>query len=277
MIRIEGQWALVTGAANGIGAAMARELASQGARLVLTDVDVDRLTTLVDELRLAGTEVRMSQHDVSDRLAWEALAEGLDADGVVPTLLVNNAGVAALGTALSLPLESWEAVINVDLWGVIHGIRTLVPRMLDAGGSRAVLNVSSASCYVGLPMSAPYFIARAGVWRLTQTLQAEVDPRRVSFTTLSPAQVSSGLGDSGKRLGADNGAAQQRLDAWLHPRGRHVSQVARKGIRDALKGRAMVNVYPEAWLHEALMRWLPHGVWAWFNRLHFKTRFPELA
>jgi len=277
MIDMNGQWALVTGAASGIGGATARELASRGARLVLTDIRLDALDEVAAELRATGVEVRTVRHDVADHDQWVALAESLDADGIVPTLLVNNAGVAALGTALSLSLESWKTVIDVDLWGVIHGVRTFVPRMLDAGGRRAVLNVSSASCYVGLPMSAPYFIAKAGVWRLTQTMQAEIDPRRVSFTALCPAQVSSGIGAAGKRLGADNGAAQERLDAWLHPKGRHVSQVARKGVRGALKGRAVVNVYPEAWLLEYAMRFVPHGLGAWLNRLHFAKRFPELV
>ena len=276
-MNVRDEWVLVTGAASGIGAAIATELASRGARLWLTDIDVDALGRLASRLRAEGATVCSRGLDVRDREAWHELAEDLEARGEVPVVLVNNAGVAALGPALDLPLASWQRVIDTNLWGVIHGCRALVPKMIAAPGRRAVLNVASASAYVGLPFSAPYFIAKAGVLRLSQTLQAEVDPRQVSFTTLCPAQVETGLADSGVRLGSDLGAAGQRLDAWLRPSGRDPARVARRAVRGTLSGRATVNVYAESWLLEAMMRFLPHQLLAWVNRAHFVWRFPEHA
>jgi short-subunit dehydrogenase len=277
MMNVQGKWAMITGGGGGIGAAMALELANRGAKLVLTDVDHERMEAVAEQVRWHGAEVICIVQDVSDRQRWTEIADELEADGRLPTLLINNAGVAAAGRAMDISDESWKAVIDIDLWGVIYGCRALVPRMLDSGNRCAVLNVASCSAYVGLPMGAPYFIAKAGVLRLTQTLQSEIDPKKVSFTCLCPAQVATGIGASAARLGTGGPAVMDELVKLLAPEGRTPDQVARRAIRGLLTGRAVVNVYREAWLLDFLTRLIPHQWVAWLTRRYFIWKFPQLV
>jgi len=268
---------MITGAAGGIGSAMALDMADRGANLVLTDLVVETMQAVAGEARSRGAEVICLAHDVSLRERWVEIADELDSQGRLPRVLINNAGVAAAGTAMDLSEESWKKVIDIDLWGVIYGCRVFVPRMLASGWPGAVMNVASASAYVGLPFCAPYFVAKAGVLRLTQSLQSEIDPKRVSFTCLCPGPVGTGIGLSAARLGAGSEEDLDTLVAWLAPKGRTPDQVAKKAVRGVLNGRAVVNVYSEAYLLDLVARVLPHQLLARVNRRYFMYKFPELA
>lgn len=276
-MKVEGKWAWITGAAGGIGSAMALELARRGANLVLTDLEVEPMALVAAEARARGAEVLCRSHDVRDRARWAEIAGELEDEDRLPVLLVNNAGVAAFGRAMDLSDESWQRVIDVDLWGVVFGCRELVPRMLASGRPSAVLNVASASAYVGLPLGAPYFIAKAGVLSLTQTLQSEIDRRQVSFTCLCPGQVATGIAASAARFGASQSDIIDRMIELLEPSGRTPGQVARRAIRGALAATPVVNVYPEAWLLDLAARVLPHRLLALLNRRYFMYKFPELV
>jgi NAD(P)-dependent dehydrogenase (short-subunit alcohol dehydrogenase family) len=279
---IDGHWVMITGAAGGLGLAMALEFARRGARLVLTDVDPEGLAAAAEQVQQAGAEILTFEHDVREPEAWARIADQLERDGQLPRILINNAGVAALGLFVDLPLASWKAVIDIDLWGVIHGCREFVPRMLrlravDAPGQPAcaVMNVSSAAAYLGGPLSAPYFIAKAGVFRLTQSLQCEIDPRLVSFSNLCPGPVETGIGEASARLGGQS--EMNAVVRWLAPRNRKPEDVATRAVAGVLRRRTVVNVYPEAWLLSLATRLLPHRVLAWASRLHYVLRFPRIA
>jgi short-subunit dehydrogenase len=273
---INSGWVLITGAAGGIGQALANEFHSKGARLILTDVAMDGLKKIADQLTSAGAEVVCFEHDVTDPQGWADIANQLEADDQMPRILVNNAGLAALGCALDLPIEAWQKVIDVDLWGVIHGCREFVPRMLASDKRCAVVNVASCAAYLGGPLSAPYFIAKAGVMRLTQSFQTEIDPRRVSFTVVCPGAVETGIGQTSAKLGGRAKETATVVD-WLAPPGRSPATVAKRAVAGALKGKAVVNVFWEAGLLNLSTRFLPFQLIAWFSRRYFVWRFPKLA
>jgi NAD(P)-dependent dehydrogenase (short-subunit alcohol dehydrogenase family) len=216
-------------------------------------------------------------HDVGNRERWTEIATELATTGRLPRLLINNAGVAAAGRALDVSDKSWEEVIHIDLWGVIYGCREFVPRMLATAGQSAVLNVASCAAYVGLPMGAPYSIAKAGVLRLTQSLQSEIDPKQVSFTCLCPGSVHTGIWDSAARLGTARPEAMERIAKFAKPDRRTPSQVASRAIRGVLAGRAVINVYSEAWLLDLITRLLPAQWLSWANRRFFMWKFPEMV
>lgn len=194
---LQGKTAVITGAASGIGLGVARAFAAEGMRLVLADIDADRLDSETSALRAAGAEAHAVPTDVGDAGAVEHLAdEAYRLYGGVHVLL-NNAGVIARGNCWELPLADWERVLRVNLWGVIHGIRSFVPRMLEQGGEAHVLNMGSMASVVPVPTIGPYNVAKHGLLALTEGLAAElaaIDRNDIGVTLIMPGRVASRLG-----------------------------------------------------------------------------------
>ncbi len=273
MTDVAGQWAMITGAAGGLGTAMAADLAKRGAKLILTDLDDQALAALALTL---NTETRCFVQDVTDAERWEEIACTLEEEGQLPRVLINNAGIAALGYAMEMPMRAWKQVIDVDLWGTIHGCRTFVPRMQKLEGRCAVMNVASASAYLGLPLSAPYFVAKSGVMRLTQSLSVEIPRDDVSFTVLCPGPVGTGIGPQSAALGEGPKDVLEQTVKMLAPKGRTPDQVATKAIRGMVRGRAVVNVFWEATALDLASRLLPHQWVATVSRAYFRRQIAGL-
>src|SRR5262245_12333295 len=148
--------AVVTGAASGIGLGIAQAFAAEGMRLMLADVDGDRLGREVEALRAQGVDAHGTVTDVSDADAVDRLAQAtLDRFGTVH-VVCNNAGVIRPGRTWELPLADWELVLRVNLLGVVHGVRQFVPIMLASGHEGHVVNVASMAAVVPVPGIGPY-------------------------------------------------------------------------------------------------------------------------
>src|SRR5262245_18883290 len=141
--------AVVTGAASGIGRALAEKLAAEGCKLVLADVDRARLDEIAHRLGALAVLTDVSRANEVDALAERAFAT----HGAVH-VLVNNAGVGQGGLAWEQPLADWEFVLGVNLWGSIHGVRAFVPRMLAQGAPAHIVNVASIAGLTANPMMA---------------------------------------------------------------------------------------------------------------------------
>ncbi|MDP6932858.1 MAG: SDR family oxidoreductase [Myxococcota bacterium] len=276
-MNIRGTWAWITGAAGGLGGAIALELAGRGANLVLTDLTLQAVEPVAVRARGQGVQVVCLVQDVTDRARWEEIAHQLETEGRLPRMLVNNAGVAAAGLALETPDQAWRTVIEIDLWGVIHGCRALVPRMLRTHDSSAVLNVASAAAHMGLPFGAAYSVAKAGVFSLTQSLRLELDSSRVSFTCVCPGSFDTGIWSVAARLGDGPPELIDQVGALVDPSGRAAMAVARRAVAATLAGRAVVNVFWESWVLDLAARVLPHQWLSRVFRYFFVRRFPSLA
>ena len=174
MERIDGRVAVVTGAASGIGFAVAYTLAAEGARLLIADIDATAVNTAAAQIRATGAEVDSVELDVRDPEAVEEAGfRALDRFGGLH-VAVNNAGIVNRGTSWELPLEAWHAVLDVNLWGVIHGIRGFVPRILETGTDGHVVNIGSMASVTALAGLGPYTVAKHGVLGLSDVLRARV-------------------------------------------------------------------------------------------------------
>jgi NAD(P)-dependent dehydrogenase (short-subunit alcohol dehydrogenase family) len=187
--------AVVTGAGSGLGRALCQELARRGARVLASDIDVEGAVGTVAALGSgAAHAVRCDVTKLSEveQLAIEAerVLGGVD-------LIVNNAGVAVGGPVGEVPIESWRWIVDVNLWGVIHGCHVFVPR-LRRQGSGHVLNVASAAGLLSSPNLGPYNATKAAVVALSETLYGELAAEGVGVSVLCPTFFQTNIADAAR-------------------------------------------------------------------------------
>ncbi|MFF4893701.1 SDR family oxidoreductase [Micromonospora chersina] len=185
---------LITGASSGIGAATARRLAADGHHVVLGARRVDRLASLVDELRAAGGAADHQELDVTSRDSVRSFVEGAHERHGRIDVLVNNAGVMALSTLDALRTDEWDRMIDVNLRGTLHGIAAALP-LMRAQGRGHIVNVASTSGYRVDPTAAVYCATKYAVRALTEGLRQE--SRDVRVTLVSPGYTHSELTEQG--------------------------------------------------------------------------------
>jgi NAD(P)-dependent dehydrogenase (short-subunit alcohol dehydrogenase family) len=197
---LTGKVAVLTGAASGIGYAMAERLGREGMKLVLADVEAAALEAAASSLEEAGHEVDGVRTDVTEARQVDALAaRALDRFGAVH-VVCNNAGVVTMKPIWEQSLEDWAWVLGVDLWGVIHGVRTFVPIMLEQGEPGHVVNTASIAGLLPSPTIGPYNAAKAGVVALSETLDMELRDRGapIGVSVLCPGVVPTRIAESGR-------------------------------------------------------------------------------
>jgi NAD(P)-dependent dehydrogenase (short-subunit alcohol dehydrogenase family) len=197
MQELEGRVAVVTGGASGIGFALATRFARAGMRIVLGDVEAPALEKAVAALQEDGADVVGVPTDVTDPEQVEALARAAERQFGAIHIACNNAGVGAGGLSWEAPLETWQWVIGVNLWGVVHGIRAFVPRIIEQSAGH-VVNTASVAGLVAAPFMGPYNASKHAVVAVSETLHHElalVAPH-VKVSVLCPAWVNTRIGES---------------------------------------------------------------------------------
>lgn len=240
MERFEGRTAVITGGASGIGRALAFACAGRGMRIALADLEPEALAGTAKSLEARGARVVAVRTDVSQADSVQALAERvLDAFGAVH-LVCNNAGVFTGGTCWQSPLSDWEWVLGVNVWGVIHGIRSFVPLLIEQGEGH-VLNTASMAGVVALPFTAPYVMSKHAVVSLSESLFLELEARQsgVGVSVLCPEMVHTRIGDSGR-----NRPEHLKRDDAPHPE--------RELVEGALRSSVDQGVAPEVVAERAL-------------------------
>lgn len=197
---LAGKVAVVTGAGSGIGRATATAFTAAGMRVVLADIEKDNLETTASILRALGHEVLPVVVDVSDGESVEALAaQTVEEFGGVHVVHL-NAGVAAGGPLWTLSEKDWAWVLGVNLWGVIHGIRSFVPRMIAGGEPGHIVNTASMAGLTSSAMMGAYNVSKHGVVTLSETLLRDLSMMgsTIGVSVLCPGWVNTGIGESGR-------------------------------------------------------------------------------
>jgi NAD(P)-dependent dehydrogenase (short-subunit alcohol dehydrogenase family) len=194
MRTLTGKVAVVTGAASGLGRAMALRFAREGMHLVLADVEQAPLEEVAAELRADGHDPLPVVTDVLRRADVAALAEASYHRFGQVHVLCNNAGVVKRARAWDLTTDDWTWVLGVDLWGVIHGLQEFVPRMIDAGEEGHVVNTGSMSGLLPIPNLAAYSTAKAAVVALSEALYLDFSAERLRLgvSVLCPGFIATG-------------------------------------------------------------------------------------
>jgi NADP-dependent 3-hydroxy acid dehydrogenase YdfG len=181
---------VITGAASGIGEALARNLAAQGARLLLADVDTGRLDAVVAELRAGGADCLAQPCDVADVAAVQALADtALQAWGGAD-VLINNAGVGLVAPVHSLDLADAHWLMNINFWGVVHGSRAFTPQLQARPGS-VIVNISSIFAMVSMPTQSIYNASKAAVRGFSDALREELRASGVRVLCVHPGGIQT--------------------------------------------------------------------------------------
>ena len=250
--------AVITGAASGIGRALAERCAREGMKVVLADVEPGALADVEANLQAGGGTVLAVRTDVSQAKDVEALAQQtLEAFGAVH-LLCNNAGVATSGTlAWESDLTDWEWVIGVNLWGVIHGVRTFVPIMLAQDTECHIVNTASLSGLISFPRGSIYAVTKHGVVTLSETLHHELAERggKVKVSVLCPGLVKTRIMDCARNrperlaatapMGPVEAAGWETLRQRMQADGMPPAQVAEAVFQAIREERFYILTHPE--------------------------------
>lgn len=192
MTEINGKVAFVTGAASGIGYAIAKAMAARGARVMLSDLDADRLKTAEETLRAAGADVASFSCDVADEAQMRAAAQAtLDAFGSV-SIVVNNAGVGLGGAPGAIPLKDWRWIVDINLMGVVHGVEVFVPHIRAAGGGH-IVNVASLAGHTSSPGMGPYHATKFAVVGYSEALKLDLAESGIGVSIVCPAWVRTSI------------------------------------------------------------------------------------
>jgi NAD(P)-dependent dehydrogenase (short-subunit alcohol dehydrogenase family) len=190
---LDGKVAVITGGGSGIGASLARACAAAGMKVVVVDVNEERVTAVAAELP-AGTATARAV-DVSDAASVQALADfAFDTFGAVH-LLCNNAGVSPAGRIWDFTDDEWQWLLGVNVRGVANGIRSFVPRMI-AQGEGHIVNTGSGASFVSTPRLGPYCATKHAIVGLSEALRYELDGTGIGVSVLVPAGVNTNIGDS---------------------------------------------------------------------------------
>jgi NAD(P)-dependent dehydrogenase (short-subunit alcohol dehydrogenase family) len=257
MEQFEGKVAVVTGAASGIGKALSAAFVDVGMKVVLADVEAAALESAAEELRGQGADVFAVTADVAQAADVERI--GMAAMDVFGALHVacNNAGVSGGGLSWEIDLETWRWIIDVDLWGVIHGVRSFTPLIIASGGGH-IVNTASMAGLTSNPFMGPYNVAKHGVVTLSETLSVELQMTHpeVGVSVLCPGWVRTKINESERNrpdlpdavdveeTGEGLLAMKEMINSWI-AEGLQPAHVASLVVEAMRENRFYVLTHPE--------------------------------
>ena len=259
-----GRVAVVTGAASGIGQALAQRFAREGCNLALVDIDeagLARTRALVeDEGRRASVHVV----DVSDRARMQALPDEVVGEHGRVDVLVNNAGVAVAGTLEEQSLEDFEWIVGINFWGVVYGCKFFLPH-LRGSDDAYIVNLSSLFGLVGIPGQSSYCATKFAVRGLSESIGAELHDTAVRVMSVHPGGVNTNIAKSGRY--ADSYAkAHARVVKFFEKRTMPAARCADIIVNGMKANATRMLVTPEAHLADALTRIFPRLPRSWIGK-----------
>lgn len=244
--------AFITGAGSGLGLALAHALANEGWSLGLFDRNLERLASVEGELSTSGVSVLAYPGDVThaDELTVAVNSFASTHDGL--DVMINNAGVAASGALMEVPLEDWQWAISINLMGVVHGCRAAIPH-LQRNGSGLIINVASAAAFGSAPGMIPYNATKAAVLSISESLIGELRETGTQVSVAMPLFFASNL------LESFRGPEETRARALelMHVADYSAQDAAFDILRAASKGKSHIVLPRTAKFLWALKRIMP--------------------
>jgi len=253
--RLSGRVAVVTGAGSGIGRATSLALAERGCSIAVVDVQPDGAEETADLIRSLGTRASVHVADVRDPKRMGELPSEVEGSLGSCQILVNNAGVTAAGAFADETVEDLRWIVDINVWGVVHGCRAFLPMLREADEAH-IVNMSSMVGLLGLPHNVSYSLTKGAVRAFSEALRGELVTTQVGVTVVFPGAIHTNI-----TAGARGGQATRLAEMGQSRLAPHVmrppSAVARRIVSAIERDRARVVVGPDAHVVSALTRVLP--------------------
>ncbi len=222
---------IITGAASGIGRALAVRIAREGWRLALVDINGEELEETKALVEQAGGAAECFVQDVGDRAAWRNMHAELASRWPKLDLLVNNAGIAAAGETELFTDEDWHAVFQTNWWGVVYGCHEFIPwlKRNPAGGN--ILNTASLASFTAVPTCGAYCASKAAVLSFSETLYGELKPYKIGVTCFCPGFVPTNLLKGGRFQNEQLRHDGEYWMTWSNLTSEFVAEAAWRGVR----------------------------------------------
>ena len=276
MRELAGRVAVVTGAASGIGRALAFELAREGALLALSDVDEPGLADTRQRAEALGARADAARLDVSDRAAVEAYAARVAAEFGRVNLVINNAGVGLGATIADMSYDDLAWLFGINFWGVVHGTKAFLPHLLRSGEGH-VVNLSSVFGIIAVPGQGAYNAAKFAVRGFTECLreELEVDGAPVSATCVHPGGIQTNIARKARVIARPGSPSREEMNAQFDRLARTTpEEAARKILRGVKKNARRVLIGLDAYAIDALQRLLPTSYQALLVRQARRSPIP---
>jgi NAD(P)-dependent dehydrogenase (short-subunit alcohol dehydrogenase family) len=196
MTEVAGKVAFITGGGSGVGLGQAKVFAAAGCKVAIADVRKDNLARAMDYFNSVDVEVMPVELDITDRDAYAKVADSVESWLGPVQLLFNTAGVSIFGPLQDATPEDWEWNLSVNLGGMINGIQTFLPRMLERGDDCHIVNTASMSAFVSLPRTGIYTTTKMAVRGLTECLSMDLAETNVNVSLLCPGAVNTNIHES---------------------------------------------------------------------------------
>jgi short-subunit dehydrogenase len=258
MRRLAGRVAVVTGAASGIGRALALALARRGMALALVDVNEAGLAETADLVRGAGAMVSVHVADVADRARMERLPGEVLAEHGHVHLLVNNAGVSVSGALVDQSLDDFAWLMGINFWGVVYGCKLFLPHLL-AEDEAHIVNVSSMFGFIGVPTQISYNAAKYGVRGVSDALLSELSGTRVGVTVVHPGGIRTNIVRASRSSTARDVEETKSMAEVFERRAMAPERAAEKIVRGIERDKGRVRIGAEAYVADWAKRLFPTG------------------
>lgn len=245
---LRGGVAVITGAASGIGEGLARYAAEIGMKLVIADINEERLKAVADDIRSSGGEVLVVPTDVSDVAAVENLADQAFAHYGEVRLLINNAGIETLGFIWEIPADAWDKTLKINIHGAVHGVRAFAPRMLASGKPGFIANTASTGGLGIMPVQTSYIMSKHAMIAFSECLAMEMQVKQapIQVSAILPGPVATRIFEESKG-NEDPVSAYHReaMKAMLKEQGMTGYEAARQILPQIAAGEFWVSTHPE--------------------------------
>lgn len=247
--KFAGGVAVITGAGAGLGSGLARRAGALGMTVVVTDIDTGRATQVAEQVIEAGGKAEALRVDVSRPEELDRLAETVFERHGGVRLLINNAGIETLGYTWEIPAARWEATLNINIHGVIHGVRAFAPKMIAKGEQAWIANLASVGSFGIMPTQTAYMVTKHAVQSFSECLYLEMELAEapIHVSSIIPGMVKTSIFDASAGDGEPEAAAQHRktMHDMMANYGMDLDAACKVILEQVAEGKFWVSTQPE--------------------------------